>query len=72
MKERFPALRIILYATFSWCAGAIFAVVWGWLFFGFQLTRSQSQAVIVIFGVLGFLFGAVQAWQASRQTKSID
>ena len=70
MNDRFPALRIILYATFSWCAGAIFAVVWGWLFFGFQLTRLQAQAVIAIFGVLGFLFGSVQALKAARTARA--
>lgn len=63
VTERFVALRLILHATFAWCAGAIFAVVWLWLFFGIQLDRRQAQTVIAVFALLGFCFGALQAWR---------
>lgn len=64
MTQRLAALRIIVHATFSWCAGAIFAVVWAWLFFGFQLDRWQAMTLIAIFGVLGFGFGCLVAWRS--------
>jgi hypothetical protein len=57
------ALRLVLYATFSWCAGAMFAVVWLWLFFGVQLSTFQARVLVGGFAVLGFAFGCVQAWR---------
>ncbi len=70
MSWGLDALRLILHATFAWCAGAVFAVVWLWLFFGIQLDRRQSFTVVVLFGVLGLCFGAFQAWRRHRQAKS--
>lgn len=64
MKQRLATLRIIVHATFSWCAGAIFAVVWLWLFFGVQLDRRQAWVLIAVFGVLGFAFGCLMAWRS--------
>lgn len=59
MKNRLAALRLVLLATLSWCAGAMFAVMWAWLY-GLQLTRPQAQFVVVAFAVLGLVYGVLQ------------
>ncbi|MBN9411513.1 MAG: hypothetical protein J0H69_20400 [Burkholderiales bacterium] len=67
MSWGLDALRLVLHATFAWCAGAVFAVVWLWLFFGIQLDRRQSFTVVVLFGAMGLFFGVFQAWRGYRQ-----
>ncbi len=59
MKDKLTALRFILLAVLGWSAGAMFAAVWMWLF-GLQLSRFQAQWLVVVFGVLGLVFGVVQ------------
>lgn len=66
------ALRLVLHAVFAWCAGAIFAVVWLWLFFGIQLDTRQARGVIVLFALLGLCFGLWQAWRQHRAAQSGD
>ncbi|MGA0571103.1 hypothetical protein ACO2Q9_10325 [Variovorax sp. VNK109] len=59
MKEKLGALRFVLLAILMWSAGAMFAAVWMWLF-GFHLTSFQAKLLVIVFGVLGLVFGLVQ------------
>ncbi len=59
MKEKLATLRFVLLAILAWSAGAMFAAAWMWLF-GLHLSSFQAKLLVVLFGVLGLVFGLVQ------------